>query len=95
MKRKIITSTKFRKDFKIACKSKTFKVDVFESVISKLVTDITLDEKYKDHLLHGDMKGYRDCHIHSDWVLIYAKTDLNELKILELLRLGSHSNIFK
>ena len=30
-----------------------------------------------------------------DWVLIYGKTDTNELRILELVRLNSHSNLFK
>ena len=95
MKRKVVISTKFKRDLEIARKSKTFKVEVFEEVLEKLISDIPLDEKFKDHWLQGKMKKYRDCHIHPDWVLIYAKTDLNELKILELVRLGSHSNVLR
>ena len=94
MKRKVVISTKFKRDLEIARKSKTFKVEVFEEVLEKLISDIPLDEKFKDHLLQGKMKKYRDCHIHPDWILIYSKMDDNEIKILELIRLGSHSNLF-
>ncbi len=30
-----------------------------------------------------------------DWLLIYRKTDNNELQILELVRTGTHSDLFK
>jgi mRNA interferase YafQ len=95
MKRKIVPSTKFKKDLKKALKSKTFDINVFKDVVEKLEYDVPLDTKYKDHPLHGDYEGFRDCHIHPDWVLIYGKTDTNELRILELVRLNSHSNLFK
>ena len=92
--RKIRTSTKYKKDLKLALKSKNFKIETLNEVIKKLSMDFPLDNKYNDHQLHGNYKGYRDCHIHPDWVLIYSKTDVNELKILDLVRLGSHSNLF-
>ena len=94
MKRKIVPSTKFKKDFKKALKSKTFDENVFEYVLDKLKSDIPLEAKYKDHPLEGNYKGFRDCHVHPDWVLVYGKTDTKELKILELVRLNSHSNLF-
>ena len=37
-------------------------------------------------------KGFRNCHIENDWVLIYSKTDNNEL-ILYFASLGSHSDL--
>jgi mRNA interferase YafQ len=52
---------------------------------------VTLDKKYKDHSLSGKLHKYRDCHIEPDWILIYEITD-NELN---LLRLGSHAELFK
>lgn len=94
MKRKVVISTKFKRDLEIARKSRTFKVEVFEEVLEKLILDMPLDVKFKDHQLRGRLKKYRDCHIHSDWILVYSKVDENELKILELIRLGSHSNLF-
>lgn len=94
MKREIVTTSKYRKELKVALKSKTFNVKVLEDVVEKLRADIPLDAKYNDHPLQGKFKGYRDCHVHPDWVLVYGKTDTKELKILELVRLNSHSNLF-
>ena len=45
--------------------------------------------------LRGNYVGYRECHIRPDWLLIYRKTDNNELQILELVRTGTHSDLFK
>ncbi len=61
-------------------------------VISKLASGETLDEKFHDHELLGDWKGFRECHIKPDWLLIYIvnETDL----ILTLSRTGSHSELF-
>ena len=38
----------------------------------------------------GDWKDHRDCHVKPDLVLIYRKTEANEL---QLVRLGSHSEL--
>ena len=94
MKRKIITSSKYRKELKVALRDKTFNVEVLIEVVEKLCQDVPLDVKYRDHPLKGCYKGYRDCHIHPDWILVYGKTDTNELKILGHVRLNSHSNLF-
>ena len=39
----------------------------------------------------GDWSGYRDCHLKPDLVLIYGKPDADTL---DLVRLGSHSELF-
>ncbi|MDE5737836.1 MAG: type II toxin-antitoxin system YafQ family toxin [Oscillospiraceae bacterium] len=46
----------------------------------------------KDHQLKGNFKGFRECHIEPDWLLIY-KIYENQL-ILSLERTGSHSDLF-
>ncbi|EDP6224342.1 type II toxin-antitoxin system mRNA interferase toxin, RelE/StbE family, partial [Campylobacter jejuni] len=48
-----------------------------------------LEPKYKDHQL----KDFRECHIKSNLLLIYQKHN-NELE-LNILKLGSHSKLFK
>jgi len=48
--------------------------------------------KYNDHPLRGYYKGYRDCHINNDWILIYKKD--KTLEIIRLIRTGTHSDIF-
>lgn len=52
--------------------------------------DEVLPPNLSDHLLTGDWKGYRDCHIKPDLVLIYRKTE----DALVLARIGSHSELF-
>lgn len=57
-----------------------------------LAEDKPLPESYQDHALVGNWKGYRECHLKPDLLLIYSKPDSHTLRIA---RLGSHSNIFK
>ncbi len=45
--------------------------------------------------LSGNMVGLRECHIKPDWLLIYGKEDNDELHILNLIRTGTHSDLFK
>lgn len=61
-------------------------------VLEKLVNGISLDPKYQDHNLHGKWKGYRECHIEPDWLLIYQIIKSNNQ--LHLVRTGSHSELF-
>lgn len=60
-------------------------------VLNCLTSNAPIPEKYKDHALTGNYKGYRDCHVKPDLVLIY-RIDEN---VVELVRLNSHSEIFK
>lgn len=51
-----------------------------------------MPEKYKNHPLKGKLKGFYDCHILPDLVLIY-KIEKDKL-ILLLFDVGTHSNLF-
>ncbi len=53
----------------------------------------TLDAKYRDHDLSGNYKGTWDCHIEPDWLLVYEIID--DVLVLMLVRLGTHSGLFK
>ena len=57
-----------------------------------LLTDQILPPALRDHALTGDWIGYRDCQIKPDVVMIYAMPDANTLR---LVRLGSHSTLFR
>ncbi len=83
-------TTQFKKDFKKALKQNK-DIELLKSVIVKLSNQKKLDKKYSDHQLSGKLKQYRDCHIEPDWVLIYKATD----KEISLVRIGSHSELFK
>ena len=84
-------TNQFKKDYKLALK-RGCKEALFLEVLGKLLAQEPLDEKYKDHQLVGNWKNHRECHITSDWLLIYTVKD-DEL-ILELNRTGSHSDLF-
>ena len=62
----------------------------FSTLVTLLATDQPLAEKHRDHLLGGEWKDHRDCHIKPDLVLIYRKL---EQDVLQLVRLGSHSEL--
>ena len=91
--RKIERTTGFRKDYKRESKGqyRTILDDELQVVLSALVNDLPLDDRYRDHDLSNNWSGYRECHIKPDLLLIYRKHD-NDL--LRLARLGSHSELF-
>lgn len=62
-----------------------------KSVLESLVEGEGLTAKYLDHILVGQYKGTRECHIEPGWLLIY---ELTESEIV-LIRTGSHSGLFR
>ena len=86
---KLIYTTQFKKDFK-KIKKQQKKLSKLTDVIEKLLSHQKLKQKYKDHSLGGKLGNHRDCHIETDWILIYRVTD----DVLILERTGSHSNLF-
>jgi mRNA interferase YafQ len=41
-------------------------------LISLLLAEAPLPDRYRDHPLKGSWRGYRDAHIEPDWLLIYG-----------------------
>ena len=87
----IKTTKRFDKDLK-KLKKRKYDLKLLAKIINKLSDSEVLPEKYRDHYLTGDYKGFRECHIQSDWLLIY-KIDKNIL-VLTLSRTGKHSDLF-
>ena len=87
----IVSPKSFRKDLEVAIK-RGYDIDLLEEVVDKIARGEKLEEKYKDHQLKGNFKGYRECYILRDWLLIY-KVNEKEL-VLYLLRTGTHSDLF-
>lgn len=83
-------STQFKKDFKKITKRSISDIIEVGNVISILQRGETLDAIHVDHPLTGDWRGYRDCHVKPDLVLIYKINDVT----LKLARIGSHSELF-
>jgi len=83
--------SEFRRDIKRLIRSGK-DVSKLEAIVTLLVEEKILPEQCKNHPLRGVYKGYFDCHIEPDWVLIY-KIDLINSKLI-LIRTGSHSQLF-
>lgn len=90
--RQIVYSSSFKKSIKRVLKNKAFKQEVFDEVVTLLRADIKLPSNYKDHSLHGNLKGIRDCHLAPDIILMYSKD--NNFLYLYLVNVGSHSDLF-
>jgi len=84
-----ILGTKFRRDVKLA-QRRGKDMSKLRQLILLLIEGNPLPARYKDHPLSGDWEHHRDCHIESDWLLLY-KIDGDDLY---LVRTGSHSDLF-
>ena len=64
---------------------------LFQGAVTLLADDLPLPAAAHDHQLAGEWKDHRDCHLRPDLLLIYRKPGA---VTLQLVRLGSHSEIF-
>ena len=87
---KIVYSSQFKKDYK-KVKKQNKDIGKLSVVIDKLAAQERLDAKHRDHPLSGNWKGFRDCNLDPDWILIYQAS---EDKLI-LARTGSHAELFK
>jgi mRNA interferase YafQ len=82
----------FKRDYKREAKGlhrSTLEQDLI-AIVTALAADQPLPERHHDHLLTGDWKEHRDCHVRPDLFLIYRLPDASRL---QLVRLGSHSEL--
>jgi mRNA interferase YafQ len=82
-------STQFRRDVK-RLRRQGADLAKLETVIRSLVDESELEPHYRDHALVGNWRGFRECHIQPDWLLIY-RVENGEL---QLARTGSHAELF-
>ena len=86
---KIVTTKRFDKDY---AKLSPSDRNLAKQIINRLANVEVLEQKYKDHPLKGELKGFRDCHIKPDLVLIYSKN--KDALLLTAFRISSHSELF-
>lgn len=84
-------TSQFKKDYKKA-KKQGRNISVLERTLELLMREEALPTEMRDHELIGNYKGHRECHLASDWLLIY-RIDGGRLT-LTATRVGSHSELF-
>ncbi|MBE0492400.1 MAG: type II toxin-antitoxin system YafQ family toxin [Sulfurospirillum sp.] len=89
MKYTIFRTSSFKKAFK---KLPSNNQDLVLDVITKLADGESLEAKYKGHLLTGNIKDCRECHVKPDLLLVYRIND-SELELI-LVEVGSHAQLF-
>ena len=83
-------TTAYKKSYKLM-KKRGLNLSLLDSVVYMLANGETLPEKYHDHALKGNFKGFRECHIQPDWLLIYMLED--DILTLTLVDTGTHTDL--
>ncbi len=89
MKYKLFKTNQFKRAFKKLRLSDS-QEQAFIDVVYKLLNDIELEKRFKDHTLTGNYSGFKECHLKPDLLLIY-QTDNDILKLVDI---GSHNSLF-
>jgi mRNA interferase YafQ len=85
-----VYTRQFERDLKLAVR-RGKNIEKFKIIARTLLAGQPLDAIHRDHRLLGNFAGRRDCHIESDWLLIYK---IEEHRLI-FERMGSHSDLFK
>ena len=89
--KKLQPTTQYKKDYK-KYRNNPKKVEALKEVLKMLMNEQHISAEYKPHMLLGEYKGCMECHIEGDFLLIWID---EETDTIELVRLGSHSELFK
>jgi len=84
-------SGSFKKDLK-RYQNKPKKIAELETVLHLLSETGTVPAEYEPHPLKGKYNHCLECHIEDDYLLIWIDEDLD---LIRLIRLGTHSELFK
>ena len=88
--KKLFPSGQYKKDYK-RYRHNEKKKAALQVVLNMLANEQPIPSEYQPHILTGTYKGCLECHIESDFLLIWID---EKHDIIELVRLGSHSELF-
>ena len=88
---KPVSTKLFRKEIKLMEKRRK-DIPKIQEVMQMLIQEIPLLPKYENHPLHGNYKGWMECHVEPNWLLIY-RIDKKSREVI-FYRTGSHSDLF-
>ena len=91
MKYSVDTPKKFKKSLD-KCIKRGLDISKFKEVVNKLANGESLPERFRPHKLSGNYAGCWECHIESDWLLIWRQDD--DLLVLIMVGIGTHSDLF-
>lgn len=86
-------TSQFKKDLK-RYKHKTEIIDKLEDILKLLVNGLPIPAENRPHVLTGNYRGYMECHVESDTLLMLLIWWDKEEGIIKLVRFGTHSELF-
>lgn len=91
-KYEVVYSNKFKKSLKKVLKQGK-DIKKLKIVVDKLANKEKLEPRFRNHSLINDnyYKDCSECHIESDWLLVYQYDD--DKLVLILVNTGSHSEV--
>ena len=85
-------TSRYKRDYK-ACIKRGWDISLLDSVVELLMQGKPLPARCYDHELVGNWKGFRECHIRPDWLLLYYVD--HDIVTLTLTQTGTHSDLFQ
>ena len=87
----VIYTGQFKKSLK-KCAKRGLNIQELITVLDLLQKTGQLPQQYNPHKLTGNYRGYWECHIKPDWLLIWEQ-DNNQLRLI-LIDTGTHADLF-
>ena len=72
------------------CIKRGYDLNRLYQYLELVLDSVNIPRVYRTHKLKGIYKGFYECHLKPDWLLIYVKSDLG----MTLIRTGTHSDLF-
>ena len=88
--KKLQPTTQYKKDYK-RVKNNPKKLKALKEVLEMLMNEQQIPADYYPHMLQGEYKGCMECHVQGDFLLVWFDEARD---VIELVRLGSHSELF-
>lgn len=79
----------FKRDRRRAAK-RGKDIPKLDAVMRRLAAEEPLEDRHRDHVLVGEWRDHRECHIEPNWLLIY----LVQGDELTFVRTGTHADLF-
>ena len=67
---RVKTTKQFDRDVE-RLRKRRFDLGELQAVVGLLIAGQVLPARYKDHVLKGSLKAFRECHIAPDWLLVW------------------------
>ena len=91
----VVVTNAYLRDFQRAARSGRRDMGKLARFLDLLRAGQEVPRKYQAHILKGaPYKGITDVHIEGDWILLYRFIIDDGERVLELCRLGTHSDLF-